>query len=320
VRVAALISLAALFYYSVNLSPAFTLFSLFALITIFSFSGSFANVSYIDLNGKVIESGRRKHFFSLKQFLSSTGLIVSALVARQLLKKMEFPDNYTLLFLLAGILLFIASFGFYAIKEKEPSANKKRNFADFFRQMPVEVHTNSNLKYYLFIINFLGIGVSLLPFVILLAKKQFAFSGAMIGNFLLFSTIGMLIGSLSLYFMAKKFSYKKVLIFDVFLGASLPVAALLFAGNEMLFQLIFVFAGIFVSTYKISVNGILIEISNNENRTLYAGMSGAGNIFTMIFPILAGYFISAFGFSWVFGFMSLSMLSSIYFIRRLNCR
>jgi hypothetical protein len=107
---------------------------------------------------------------------------------------------------------------------------------------------------------------------------------------------------------------------DVFIGASLPIAALLLSNNEFLYQGIFVFAGIFASTYKISVNGMLIEISNIENRTFYAGISGAGNIFTMIFPMIAGYFISFFGFTEVFIFMSLSMLSSIYFISKLNCK
>ncbi len=320
VRVVTLLSLAALFFFSPQLSTSFTFISLFVLITIFSFSGSFANVSYIDLNGKVIAASERKHFFSLKQFLSSAGLIISAIVARHLLKTTEFPDNYSLLFLLAGGLLFIASFGFYALKEVVASVNKRRKFSEFFVQMPVEIRQNANLKNYLFIINFLGIGVSLLPFVILLAKEQFDFTAAMVGNFVLYSTIGMLIGSITLYFLAKRFSYKKVLIFDVFIGASLPIAALVLSNNEILYQGIFVLAGIFVSTYKISVNGMLLEISNNENRTFYAGISGAGNILTMVFPMLAGYFISFSGFIWVFVFMSISMLGSIYFISKLDCR
>ena len=320
VRVVTLFLLAALFFFSPQLTTTFTFISLFVLITIFSFSGSFANISYIDLNGKVIDARQRKHFFSLKQFLSSSGLIISALVARHLLKTTEFPDNYSLLFVLAAGLLFIASFGFYAIKELTPSTNKRRKFKDFFVQMPIEIKKNANLRNYLFIINFLGIGISLLPFVILLAKRQFDFTAAMVGNFVLYSTIGMLIGSLTLYFLAKRFSYKRVLIVDVFIGASLPIAALLLSNNEFLYQGVFVFAGIFASTYKISVNGMLIEISNNENRTFYAGISGAGNIFTMIFPMIAGYFISFFGFTGVFIFMSLSMLSSIYFISKLNCK
>jgi len=320
VRVLTLFLLAALFYFSSQLSTTFTFISLFVLITIFSFSGSFANISYIDLSGKIIDTKDRKYFFSLKQFLSSAGLIISALVARHLLKITKFPDNYSLLFALAATLLFVAAFGFYALKEHVPSTNKRRKLKDFFTQMPIEIRQNANLKNYLFIINFLGIGISLLPFVILLAKRQFDFTAAMVGNFVLYSTIGMLIGSLTLYFLAKRFSYKRVLMVDVFIGASLPIAALVLSNNEFLYQGIFVFAGIFASTYKISVNGMLIEISNIENRTFYAGISGAGNIFTMIFPMIAGYFISFFGFTEVFIFMSLSMLSSIYFISKLNCK
>ena len=52
VRVITLFLLAALFFFSPQLSNTFTFVSLFVLITIFSFSGSFANISYIDMNGR----------------------------------------------------------------------------------------------------------------------------------------------------------------------------------------------------------------------------------------------------------------------------
>lgn len=320
IRIVTLVSLAALFFFSNQLSDTFTFISLFVLITIFSFSGSFANVSYIDLNGKIIAASERKPFFSLKQVVSSIGLLVSAVLARYLLKNTEFPDNYSLLFLIASVFLFVASFGFYALKERVASTNKRRRFKDFLVQMPKEIYKNRNLKNYLLIINTLGLGVSLLPFVILLAKDKFDFTAALIGNFVLYSTLGMLIGSTVLYFLAKRFSYKKVLMFNVFIGASLPLLALALTGNEFWFLGVFILSGIFVSTYKISVNGMLIEISNNENRTFYAGIAGAGNIFTMIFPMIAGYFISFTGFTGVFIFMSISMFSSIFFIRKLQCR
>jgi MFS family permease len=164
----------------------------------------------------------------------------------------------------------------------------------------------------------MGIGVSLLPFVVLLAKENQGINFSLIGTFIIFRTAGMLIGSLSLYFMSKKFKYKYVLLFDVFLGASIPILALLLQQHLSLFPIIFTLAGIFISTFKISLNGMLIEISTNENRTLYAGMSGAGNILTSIFPLVAGVLIQFLGFNIVFSLISMSILMSYFAVRKIQ--
>jgi len=318
-RVLSLLSLATLFYYADSMSQNTVFFSIFTLITIFSFSGSFANVSYIDILGKTIRAKKRKHFFSLKQFISSIGLLASAFVASWMLKNNSFPINYSYTYTSAAILLLIASVGFYFLSEKNPSTLKKIGIKKFFIQMPTEIKRNSNLKNYLIIINLLGIGISLLPFVILLAKDSGNLSFGSVGVFLIFRTLGMLIGSLSLYFLANKFTYRKVLLINVFLGASLPIIALLTHDNQLVFPSVFLLAGIFISTFKISMNGILIEISSTENRTLYAGMSGAGNILTSIFPLFAGFMISVLGFNIVFSIISTLMLLSFFFIRKLSC-
>jgi MFS family permease len=317
-RVMALLSLSLLFLYSDTLTKSTVFISIFVLISIFSFSGSFANVSYIDILGKTISQKRRKQFFSLKQFISSIGLLSSAFLAGYVLKRYAFPTNYSYTYLFAALLLLIASIGFYFLSEKVASTNKKISFKEFFTQMPQEIKRNSQLKYYLIIINFMGIGISLLPFVVLLAKENQGINFGLIGTFIIFRTVGMLIGSLSLYFMSKKFKYKYVLLFDVLLGASIPILALLLQQHLSLFPLIFTLAGIFISTFKISLNGMLIEISTNENRTLYAGMSGAGNILTSIFPLVAGVLIQLLGFNIVFSLISISILMSYFAVRKIQ--
>ncbi len=318
-RVLSLLGLSTLFYFSKSIDPNIVLLTIFGLILIFSFSGSFANISYIDILGKTITKAKRKKFFSLKQFISSIGLLISAFGASYVLKQYVFPENYSVTFIFAASLLFIASGGFYFLSEKTPSAKKRMNLKNFFAQMPKEIMLNKNLKNYLFIINMLGIGVSLLPFVILLAKDSGSISLESIGSFIIFRTLGMAIGSISLFYKAKSFKYKNVLLFNVFLGSALPIIALALQNNAVLFPGIFLLAGVFVSTYKVAMNGILIEISNDENRTLYAGISGAGNILTSIFPIIAGILLASLGYNIVFGFISLIMFASIFFIRKLRC-
>jgi len=320
VRIVMLLTMAVLFNFSPGMSNSFIFVSIYILITIFAFSGAFANVSYIDIIGKTIDVQKRKHFFSLKQIINSAGVLISALIASRVIKSFSYPSNFSYMFLIAGVLLLIASFGFYAILEKIPSGKKSGNILSFFKSMPREVRKNSNLKHYLFIINTLGIGVSLIPFIILLAKEGIGLSFDKVGNFIIYQTLGMMAGSLTLYALAKRFKYRTVLSFDLILGASIPIVALLLRNNTNLFEYIFILTGIFSSTYKVSVNGMLIEISTNENRTLYAGISGAGNIIPMVFPIVMGIFIKILGYEFVFPSITILILLSFYSIRKLNCK
>ncbi|MEA2096905.1 MAG: MFS transporter [Candidatus Cloacimonadota bacterium] len=319
-RVITLLLLAFILFHSNIISNSLLILFIFILISIFSFSGSFANISYVDIMGKSIIDNKRKQFFSIKQAISSIGILASAIIVRMLLKKFFYPNNYSILLFCAGILLFIASLGFWKIKEISVPVKKKRSFLEFFRMIPQEISQNSNLKNYLFIINFLGLGFSLIPFMILFAKKNFELSATLIGNILLFKIVGMLITSLILYKRSKQFEYKKLLLFSLVFGISLPVLSLIFSNNYLMYQLIFVLSGVFITAFRIAKNGILIEISSNENRAIYTGISGAGSILPTIFPLIAGILISVWGYSITFIVVSLIVSFSFVFIRKLNCR
>ncbi|NQT65159.1 MAG: MFS transporter [FCB group bacterium] len=319
-RVIALFLLALLLFKSSSISNNLLILFIFILITIFSFSGSFANISYVDIMGKSIIDHKRKQFFSIKQAISSIGIFASAIIVRMLLKKFSYPNNYGTLLLIAGILLFLASFGFWKIKEISIKLKKKQSFWKFLKMIPQEISQNSNLKNYLFIINFLGLGFSFIPFMILFAKKNFELSYNLIGNFLLFKIIGMLITSLILYKRSKEFDYKKLLYFSFFLGSALPVISLIFGNNYFMYQLIFILTGIFITAFNISRNGILVEISSNENRATYTGISGAGSILPTIFPLIAGILISIWGYYATFIMVSLIVAASFGFIKKLKCK
>ncbi len=319
-RVVALLLIAVMFYYSSFLKGDIIITLIFVLISLFSFSGSYAGISYTDILGKSIRSEMRKSFFSVKEVVLSIGIFISAVAVKYLLTKFNYPDNYALLFMVAGILLFIASLGFWNIREVRSVNPVKKSLFDFFRLIPSEIAKNSNLKYYLLIINTLGFGISVLPFLILFAKDNFDLSYNLIGNILIFRISGMLFASLTYYKFSKFVDYKKLLKVAVVIGTLIPLVSLLLTDSQFYFQFIFFFSGIFVSIFKMSNNGILLEISTNENRALYAGISGAGKIFAMLFPLVAGVLIFYVGFAAVFGFVSLMVMMSYFFVRKLNCR
>jgi len=319
-RIAALVLMSAMFFFSSSLSGDTIILLIFILISIFSFSGSYSNVSYIDILGKSIKEDSRKQFFSIKEITASVGVFLSAIFVRYLIKQYEYPNNYSLLFLIAGILLLIASLGFWNIKEIRSVNPVKKSLIDFFKLIPKEIKSNQNLKYYLLILNTLGLGIGFLPFLILLAKENLDLSYKLIGNFLIFRISGMLFISTVFYRFSKKINYKTLLTVAIVIGSIIPVLALGLRENEFYFQFIFILSGIFVSLFKISNNGILLEISTSENRTIYAGIAGAGKIFSTVFPLIIGLLIFFIGFKIVFIIVTVIILLSYLFVRKLNCK
>ncbi len=318
-RVISLIALAAIFLFSSSLSGEVIIIMIFILITIFSLSGSYSGISYNDIFGKSILQSSRKRFFSIRQMINSLGIFLSALIVRELIKRIGYPENYALLFFVAGLLLLIASLGFWTIKELPSNVSVKRNFWSYIKQIPGEIKKSSNLRNYLFIINSLGLGISILPFLILFARDNFGLSYKLIGNLLLLRTIGMLTASLIFYKISRKLNYRKLLIYNLFLGASLPIIALFLKNEPAIYPFLFILSGMFVAMYRIGDAGVLMEISTNENRVLYTGISGAGTILTTIFPLAAGSLIGSLGYPVVFVTVSVLVLISFFFVRKLHC-
>jgi MFS family permease len=318
-RAFSLFVLSFLFFFSKNIKSDLIILFIFIIISFFAISGSFANISYMDIFGKSVKPEKRKKFFTLKESITSIGVFISAMVVRELLKNYDYPSNYSLLFLVAAFLLLIASLGFWQIKEVRSKIKINQGIITFFKQIPSEIKQNSNLKYYLLLINTFGLALSLLPFLILFAKENFDLTGKMIGNFLIFRVSGMVVSGMVFYRLAHKVNYKFMVKTASIVGALIPVVSLFLIQYQFYYQFLFILSGFFVSAYKISKSGILIEISNADNRAKYTGISGAGDIISMIFPLLAGALISVFGFHIIFIIVSVIVFSGFFIARKLDC-
>ena len=89
---------------------------------------------------------------------------------------------------------------------------------------------------------------------------------------------------------------------------------------QLAYQLMFILTGVFVTSFRIAKSGILVEISNNDNRATYTGISGAGSVLPAVFPPVAGVLISVIGCNATFVMVSGIVTASFVFIRKLNCK
>lgn len=317
-RVISLLALGVILYYLSHHQSEATLVLIFFFITIFALGGAFANISYIDIIGKSINPERRKKFFSSRQIINGTIVLVSAYLAKQLISSTGFPLNYAWSFITGGILLLIASLGFWRIKETVASRMQVRNIGEYFARLKKELRDNKKLVYFLGFINTQGIAISFLPFVMLYAKQIFKAQNSDTGIFLLSKIAGIVFVSVLVLIYSGKIKYSMLLYLNVLLTVLLA-SSVLIAGDLHTVRYIFFLGGIVFSLYTISMNGVLLEVSGHENRALYAGFAGAGNILPAIFPLLGGWFIETWGFT-AFCLTFIAIVSlSVFFIYKMKC-
>ncbi len=316
-RVMALTGMAISFYFYTSLSNILLISLIFILMSSFSLGGAFATVSYTDILGKSILDDLRKSFFSMRQIISSGGTLLSAWLAGYVLKHYTYPVNYFAVFLIAAFGLFMASIGFWRVKETKIETLPSQN--GFWKLILKELKTNKRLPFYLLLTNTLGLNYAILPFILLLGKSKAGMSNEFVSNLLLTKMTGLILAGILIFFLSKKIKYDTILKISFGLALIFPTVAWIFQDQMVFYYLTFFLGGLYGSLFLVSSSGILLEISNSTNRAIYAGLSGAGNILPTLIPLLAGLIIAGMGFNAFFAIISIITLSSAFFIYKLNC-
>lgn len=131
----------------------------------------------------------------------------------------------------------------------------------------------------------------------------------------------MIISNFLWHRVVRKFSFKGMLIISVLLLCFLPLLTLAinYFNNIKLFYLLFLFAGSAISAQKNALDGVLVEISNEENRPLYTGIFVVLNITSALVSLFMGFIFDKIGYSVPFILISLITLSTLIFIREMIC-
>jgi len=321
-RVLALTAIAFILLNLSSLTPLVALMLIYAGLILFTLSGAFAGVPYIDLLGKSFSGDLRKKFFLKRQLISSGGILVSALTARYILSSFSMPRNYFILFISAAFILFIASGGFWFIKEEpQKQTLSALGFTETIKKIPSLIKKDSNLKNYIIIRNLIGLTTAALPFYVSLAKSSYYLDKTLTGNLLLLQIAGMVIGNLLWSRVVKNRGFKGILYIWALSAALLPFMAVFIVKYLSLsfFLPLFILMGMIIGAQKVAADAVLIEISNENNRALYSGITGTLNLSLALFPIIIGSLLSFTGYTPVLITVGLMALLCLYFIKRLIC-
>ena len=320
VRVLSLVLLTLLILASGPWSLTILLTGIYGTLLLFTLGGAFAGISYMDLVGKSFPGEKRKLFVLRRQAVMSSGMLVSALLTRLIMGRTE--NSYALLFGLSALALFIASFGFLRINERtRPPRGGTISAGKILCQIPSYLKNDPTLARYIAASNLLGLGTVLLPFYMALGRETYRFEGAMVGNLILVQIGGMILSNILWRRVVRRNSFKGMLRVWSLLGFIMPPVALAAARFLPLegFIPVFLVTGFYLGAQRVTSDAVLMEISTDENRTLYTGIFGTFNISLALFPIIIGSLIGFVGFAPLFLLTSLAAAGSSLFIKRMIC-
>jgi MFS family permease len=296
--------------------PLNLIFTVLFWVGLFATSGAFAGISYTDILGKVLPRAQRRRFLISKQAITSVAMLISAIIVRHLVIALPYPKNYMVIFLVAAALLFIAAGGFLMLREAPGTVNPLSRMVVIMKAIPQILQNDTNLSNYILLLNASSLGVTIMPFYLALSKSRFGLLDHQIGNYLLLQFIGMTLSTIIWSKVASRYKFKGISFCYALIGGALPVLALGLSQMSIgFFQWIFFFSGFAVSAGRISIEGILLEITTDDNRAIYAGISGTLSLTTAIFPLIAGMLIEKYGFGFIFMLATPIIFSSLFFFK-----
>jgi predicted MFS family arabinose efflux permease len=261
-------------------------------------------------------------FVVFKQFMSSSGFLLSAILAREILLSFEYPENYRILFFFATVFLAVASLGFWRLREPASESIKSyTNPLKLIRQIPILLRADRNLRFFILLANIAGAAITLIPFYISLAVQEYSIQNIS-GELLMFHFAGMAGSNILWSRIVKKRGFKGAFYSVFVLQAIIPVTMLLISSEYdfAVYRWMFLLSGAAFSAYKMAIEGVLLEISTNENRIIYSGIFGIFNVLTALAPIVAGILIPHIGYAVVFGVIAVLSLLSLLGVKQLNCK
>lgn len=287
--------------YTTGTKHPMTLACLFVgMLVVFYVGGGLANIPYTDIIGKVIPLKRRGAFFGGKGALAGPLSVGAALLARQILVDVPYPDNYALLFGLAAFGLAIASLGFWAIREPLSTAveNTILSWREYWQQLLI---ASRRIKELIVAQLLTGFSLMALPFYIVFALNQLDAPAASVGWFLLLQVLGGTLSNLVWARLVDHSGSRRTLFFCAVISTSTPLLAIVLSPIGWMALLpVFFLVGAIINGRSVGFQSALLEVAPETERSTYAALNAVLTLPVAFLSLAAGLFLQQWSYTALF--------------------
>ncbi len=274
------------------------------LVIVFLGVGTFAvcdgmsAVGWLDLLGTALPNDRRGRMFGIARTVSSLiVLFIASDLVRYILDPQTgppYPQNYALLFFLAGICYQISLASFLFIKEPErpkpevESPATRRDYLVFLRQV-----LRHDLRYreYLAARLMTEVGLIAAPFYIRYATESLGIPNALaVSRAIQVSTLGGLFAALVTGWLSERRGSRLVILVGAVMLVAQPIMPLV-AGIGPAWLIFFAFgaSGVYWATHEAGMLNWIIEYADDSRRAIYFSLTSAFNVVAVLAPVVGGF-------------------------------
>ncbi len=284
----------------VGASQPLTLFVVVAvLLFAFASAAGVATTPFFGIIGDTIPVTWRGKFFGLRFVLGGLASLGAGLYVRHVLTEttgFTFPDNYAHLALLTAITGLVGWGAFCFMKEwPHPSRVRRLPLGTQLARGPRLFRRNANFRRLVRVRAFFEIAQALcLPFIVPFAVQVGAVAKGLVGLFLIARMLSFSGASILWSHISDNIGNRLVLLISGICAVALPAMILLApripqapllpgSGVDLrggYFVLVFVVAGLFLSSQFLGQNNYLLEISDGRTRPTYLGF-----YFSILIPL-----------------------------------
>ncbi len=279
-----------------------------------SLGGGFTGTAWQSMISKIMPPHRLGTFFGIQSACVNLFGAGGALLASYILAHLEFPQSFSLLFLIAAISLLV-SFVFLALTYEPASEPKdiveRVPWREFGQRLGSILRANENFRWFLIARSLTSLSLTVVSFFTIYGIRRYQmapeFAGVMTSILLVSNTLS----STLVGWAGDRWGHRRLLMLGN-AATVLSIVIAMLAPDVTWFYLVFALIGIVNATQWSTIMTITVQFSSVAERPFYIGMANTLIAPVTIFaPIIGGWLIDAVSFELTFTIFALAGLLSL---------
>lgn len=283
-----------------NVSTAIGIIIFFMVFMLCAIGGGINLPGWFGLISKVTPVNIRGRLFALRVAIGSVFGVLGGYLVVFVLDNFSYPDNYSILFLIAFIFTIISySFQFFLIEDQPSSNSVILKYREYFKYIPVVLRKNKNFRNFIIGDSIMIIAYTSFAFYTVDAIEKYSLRDSAAGEFTIITMIGMIIGSIIFGYLADHIGHRLNIIFTSVFTLLAAVIAVI-STSILVYYLVFILVAFIQSLIQVSRLSIVAEMCSDDDLPLYAALTNIVTVPFLLTGIIAGWIASLFGYNTVF--------------------
>ena len=284
----------ALLFFAVD-APGLALALFFIGIATAAFGGGVVTPAWFTMIGKVVPIRRRGIFFGLADGGGMFMGIIGAYFVGLILDQVAFPGNFSLLFMIAGVVMAISWFWLALTREPESDDVKPAiPLRNYFKKLPAVLRRHDNYRRFLIAYALVHLSMMAVSFYIVFADTAFNLGGADVGLLNAVFIGSQAVMRLAFGWLGDRWGHKRNLALS---AASMVLAAFFALAAENVIGLLpaFVCLACAIAADGVSHFNIVLEFASPADQPTFIGLTNTLIApVTFVGPVLGGWIAATF--------------------------